>query len=603
MDTTPNDGRPGVPPHETFSPEAGTDAPGRTAPAVRGFSVDRLLGTGGSGAVWLVRDAAGSAFALKVPAGAGHHGFEARREVNVLARMEHPHLVQLHGVAETDQGEGLLVGYAAGGSAAALVAARGPVQPGEAVSVLVGIAGALGYLHARGAAHGDVSPANILFTAEGKPQLADFGQARLLGEPGTSAPATPGFDAPEVGGSRQRQRSRQSTLGAAADVYALAAVGWFLLTGKPPPPVRDRPPLSILVPGVGRELPALLEAGLSEDPDVRPGADEMAAWAYRGARPLPVDLVASAHPEVRPDLLTRRTGSAARAGGTKKGRGRRPQKEPNREGERNRGRGRISGRGTRQFRRPLPPHRRRPAGTFVRVAAIVLVAAVLLLAGVALAAPDLLRAETNRSAGPAKDAPVEPRPDGGSGEGAETRTEDVGHGNPDGASGDDTGDGAAGQGRGESQGMQGEQTPAVEVLLATAAAADPAEAVPALAELRARAFRTGDPRLLAHVDAPESPALSADEEQVGRLARDGQALRGLEMQASVLAPDTPAAGGSAAPAEVTVQLRVRLEVSAYQRVGRDGLVLEDASARQQEVVLVLVQSGGTWKISTVFGTD
>ncbi|MCC3271863.1 protein kinase [Arthrobacter zhangbolii] len=587
------------------------------APVLPGYTAVRLLGVGGSGAVWLVRNDAGEPFALKVVRGAGDrppNAFELRREANVLARLEHPNLLQLHAVAETDRGAGLLSTYAPGGSVAALVAARGPVAPGEAVSILVGLAAALGYLHARGAAHGDISPGNILFAADGKPLLGDFGQARLLGAPGEERLGTPGYEPPENTGNRGAR------LGTAGDIFALSAVGWFLLTGKAPPPFRERPPLSILVPGVGRLLPALLEAGLHEEPDERPSADEFAAAAYRSTPALPVDLAASVHPEVLPELLTRRTRSAtgqerrrfglrragtnrragsrgADRGGTgirrrragrsgwdagRRGRNagapardrRRTAAEPGgsgaeRFGRRSRNRPGTAGdgrspAGTEGDRRP---RRRRRGGrsTLWPAAATALVLAVLVLAGVALAAPEVLR-------------PAAGEPPAGSGQLTPPPGEAPGTGGPV------------------------KQAQPVETLLAEASVPDPAQALPALAELRARAFATADPELLHLVNAPGSQALREDQQQISRLARDGHTLRGLDMQAAVLATadggDRQRAAAGDAPGE-TAGLTVRLEVSAYEQVDAEGSVVHQADGQQQQVQLVLLRSDGAWKISRI----
>ncbi|UWX98279.1 serine/threonine protein kinase [Arthrobacter zhaoxinii] len=584
------------------------------APDVPGFRVDRLLGVGGTAAVWLVRDLDGAPFALKVPvrgADGGVNTFEARREVNILSRLEHPHLLQVHAVVETDQGTGLLGGYAPGGSAAGLVAARGPVQPGEAVSILVGIAGALGYLHARGTAHGDVSPGNILFTPEGRPLLADFGSGRLLGEPGAPHPGTPGFSAPE------RRDGADAGLGAASDIYSLAAVGWFLLTGRIPPPSRSRPPLSILVPGVGRELPALLEAGLAEDAALRPGAGEFAAAAYRSVPALPVDLVAAVHPDVHPELLTRRTESAGSgAGGRKRwwrrpgrrrggagaagravrqGRGRNRGRERRRERDRERARTREqsldldreqsrdrdreqeTGQGRRR-RAAAPPRERR----IVPVAAAAVVAAVLVLAVIALAAPELLSA---RSTAP------------------EARNGSIG--DSTGAARDTTAPAAPAPSPGNAE-LPGTAGKSVDSLLSETAAQDPAQALPALAELRTRAFTGADPVLLDHVNAPESEAQLADQEQVGRLAADGHTLAGLVMTVDVLGRSGPAPPEAALPPDPTpgtAELRVRMQVSAYTHMNRTGEVLRQEPAQQQEVLLVLVRNEGMWRISRVLAAS
>ncbi|GAC1496240.1 MAG: hypothetical protein NVS2B15_18620 [Pseudarthrobacter sp.] len=90
------------------------------------------------------------------------------------------------------------------------------------------------------------------------------------------------------------------------DVFSVAALGWYCLTGEAPRRTADRPPLSLLLPQVPPELAAALEAGLNEDRRLRPGAVELATAIYRSAPPLPIDLASSVHATVIPQLLTRR---------------------------------------------------------------------------------------------------------------------------------------------------------------------------------------------------------------------------------------------------------------------------------------------------------
>lgn len=672
METTPE------PPSGASAQASSRNRP--EAPEAPGYTVDRFLGAGASASVWLLRDGQGGFFALKLPGQGAErtaNAFEVRREANILARLQHPNLVRLHAVLETGHGAGLLYEYAPGGSVAQLVAARGSISPGEAVSVLVGIASALGYLHARGTAHGDISPGNILFTAEGRPLLADFGQGRLLGEAGGARGGTPGFEAPETSG-----RPGAGTLGAAADIYALAAVGWFLLTGHVPPRMRDRPPLSILVPAVGRGLPALLEAGLAEDPAQRPSAEEFAAAAYQGAPAEPVDLTASADPEVLPGLLTRRTRSAAPADakprrwerlrrkgprrrvrpagparpaagmvgnavggsdGSVDGRARGngeagPRRSVHGSGSRHRAGGsgaarHRAGRGLGQLGQPesvaglgRPPERtayERPRGgsraqrgygtqrgRILSLAAAVLVAAVMVLAAVAVAAPELLRAHTAVTArsrpatsnpapapehGPApKSAPVS-TPVATPPQAPVTKPADL----------EASADPDALPGPSKVQGHTGEaEQPTVDSLREQAKAADPAQALPALAALRARAFATADPGLLEHVDAPGSPALQADREQLGRLVRDGHLLRGLTMEVAVRASDASSGTGIVDPAgDAAVKLRVAAAMSAYSVEDAAQTVVHQEPAQQQEITLVLVRVDGAWKISAVLAPD
>ncbi|HSN36914.1 MAG TPA: serine/threonine-protein kinase, partial [Arthrobacter sp.] len=298
------------------------------APEVPGYDVGRCLGRGGSATVWLVTEQSTSReYALKAfcPGnGAGRDDMEeaVRREVRILSGPQHEHLVRalavlrlqgsrrrssglgsgcegdsggngsndgVHGSLDRDFG--LVMDYAAGGSLGQLVAGRGKLGPGETVTVLTPIAQALAYLHSQGFTHGDISPGNVLFTAHGKPLLADLGVARMVADATMVAEAgTEGFRDPApvdaVRAGLQPER----------DVYSLAALGWFCLTGLAPEPGAQRPPLPLLVPGVPPALTAALEAGLHEDRRLRPSAAELSAAVHRSAAAAPVDLSVSVHP-------------------------------------------------------------------------------------------------------------------------------------------------------------------------------------------------------------------------------------------------------------------------------------------------------------------
>ncbi|MDQ0769669.1 serine/threonine protein kinase [Pseudarthrobacter defluvii] len=295
-------------------------------PDVPGYDVGRLLGRGGSADVWLAREQrTGRDVALKcfrkagsrVRGGTAVTEEEMRREIRILSVLDHQHLVRAHDavrVADSGSGKALTMDYAAGGSLAQLVAARGRLSVGETVTVLTPIAQALGYLHGKGFTHSDVSPGNVLFTGQGKPMLSDVGVARMLGDPGGAGTAgTLGFLDPSpidaVRAGLQPER----------DVYSAAALGWFCLTGVAPGRTADRPPLSLLVPGVPKELAAVLEAGLNEDRRLRPDALALATAVYRSAEPQPVDLSDAVHPTVLPELLTRRhTAPETRGGGLRR---------------------------------------------------------------------------------------------------------------------------------------------------------------------------------------------------------------------------------------------------------------------------------------------
>ncbi len=142
-------------------------------------------------------------------------------------------MVRILDVVPDGTGPALAMEYAAGGSLATLLTRRGRLRPEEAVAVAVPLADALGAVHRRGLVHGDVKPANILFTSEGIPVLADFG---LAGPATNDDPAheartgtvmgTEGYvDPAVVGGAQADERS---------DVYALGAVCHEMLCGRPP---------------------------------------------------------------------------------------------------------------------------------------------------------------------------------------------------------------------------------------------------------------------------------------------------------------------------------------------------------------------------------
>lgn len=269
-------------------------------PRVPGRRVVRRLGAGTGGVVWLVEDDDGARLALKVPrqgpdrSGPSGDGLPGDRLLDERWRvrgLEHPHLLRLHGLVPVDlpgpggalaRVAGVLMDFAPGGSVGSLMAARGTLSVAEVVTVAVPVAEALAALHARGIVHGDVSGGNILFSADAVPLLSDFGQARLTGERRIRR-ATLDFAEPEV------QESRPS-----GDVYALAAVAWWCLTGSPPGPAQHRPPLPVLCPGVSPDLAAALDEALSDDPDERPGAWEFARAVRSSGPAAPVQIAAGA---------------------------------------------------------------------------------------------------------------------------------------------------------------------------------------------------------------------------------------------------------------------------------------------------------------------
>lgn len=296
------------------------DAPGAVAPHVPGYSISRPLGRGSSATVWLVtRDKDGARFAVKCAtpdaSGGGSKALakvsrDLVREMRLLSGLKHKHLIGVHEVLHVGAvGEGTLgivMDYAAGGSLGNLISARGKLRIGEAVTILTPLAQALEYLHVNGTEHGDVSPGNVLLTAEGMPLLADLGVAAMVGDtPQGPSVGTPGFMEPPAPGSANGGLSRNN-LQPQRDVYSLGAVGWYCLTGTTPGPEQDRPPLSLLVPEVPKAMAAALEAALDPNPQNRPSARELGTAIFRSAAPESLDLSGAVHASVIPELLTRR---------------------------------------------------------------------------------------------------------------------------------------------------------------------------------------------------------------------------------------------------------------------------------------------------------
>ncbi|MBP3036816.1 protein kinase [Arthrobacter sp. zg-ZUI100] len=549
------------------------DGSGTARPPVveQGFRVGRLIGSGARARVWLaVREDDGARFALKIPV-AEQPGrtstFETRRELNILSRFEHENLLQLYTVLDTDQGAGLLMEYAPGQSLARLAAARGQLAPGEAVTVLAGIASALAYLADQGMTHSDISPGNILFTAHGKPLLADLGVRGLAGPEQDEIPCTSGFQDPATSaGPGGPARNPE------ADVYSLAAVGWFILAGHLPPAAEHRRPSTALAAGIPPALAAALEAGLDPEPRRRPDAAAFGELVLTGTPFEPVDLaLPSAAPEdIRPSRSRERPRRGRRAHHPRHGL---PEQ-----------------RGADPFTAVRPrwlnpgPTRRALAGgvpgprRLALAAAALLVSATLGLGAVAVAAPGLLApppdAVTDGAAVEKDDVGVE-KDVAGAGKAA-----DAAQPAPERPTG--TGEGTLSEATGQE-------------LMRMQRLDDPAQAVRALAELRARAFRAGDAAQLEAVNVPGSPAMAADTAELATLTVAGTVLDGLSVEVLSVGPAVPA---EAAGGHISVPATV--STSAYsERDSAGGSVRTVAALPKQEVVLVLAPGPQGWRIQDI----
>jgi len=153
-----------------------------------------------------------------------------RREAIAAGRLEHPRIVPVYDAGEFEGRAYIAMRLVPGDTLAERIARGGPLAPGEAIAVLSDIAEALDFAHARGTVHRDVKPGNILLEPGGASYLSDFGLVRLDDMPGLTRRGdwlgTAEYVSPEqVEGEQATERS---------DLYALAAVAFEALTGRPP---------------------------------------------------------------------------------------------------------------------------------------------------------------------------------------------------------------------------------------------------------------------------------------------------------------------------------------------------------------------------------
>jgi hypothetical protein len=272
---------------------------------VSGYVVEELLGYGGSGEVWRGHaSATGAPVALKrLPVDDAAAVQAARAEAALLSALDHPHLIRMRELIPVESAVVLVLDLAGGGSLADLLARRGLLTPGEAISALAPLGAALAYAHNEGVVHGDVTAANVLFTDDGLPLLADLGVARIVGD---TAPArsTPAYIDPAVAAG--------GIPGTASDVFMLAAVALHALTGTPvwtgvtredvlaraaAGDVGDLPARLARLPA---DLAALLQRALTMEPHLRVTAAEFALDLRHCGEPAPVELRAGRRPLAEP---------------------------------------------------------------------------------------------------------------------------------------------------------------------------------------------------------------------------------------------------------------------------------------------------------------
>ncbi|MBN9522908.1 protein kinase [bacterium] len=221
-------------------PDVGApDAPqnGAALPRVPGYDVEAVLGRGGMGVVYRARHLRlGRVVALKMLLADAYAGPPERerfqREAEAIAGLRHPNIVQVYDVGESYGRPYFTMEFVDGGSLAEKLGGS-PQPPHQAAALLATVAAAVHAAHTGGIVHRDLKPANVLLAADGTPKVSDFGIARRLDERHALtrtgvALGTPSYMAPE------QTRGQGRVIGVATDVYALGALLYELLTGRPP---------------------------------------------------------------------------------------------------------------------------------------------------------------------------------------------------------------------------------------------------------------------------------------------------------------------------------------------------------------------------------
>lgn len=205
-----------------------------TGKAVRSYEVEDLLGQGGYGVVYRARQSAVlREVAIKVilPKYANSPEFIRRfeSEAQVVARLEHPHIVPLYDYWREPDSAYLVMRFLRGGSLRDVIDRQGQLDLDVASKVLDQVGSALTFAHRNGVVHRDVKADNILLDEDGNAYLSDFGIAKEVGTDGAGSgniEGTPAYLAPE--------QIRGGEVGPASDVYAFGIMLYEMLSGKRP---------------------------------------------------------------------------------------------------------------------------------------------------------------------------------------------------------------------------------------------------------------------------------------------------------------------------------------------------------------------------------
>ncbi len=206
-------------------------------PVVPGYQILGILGEGGMGVVYRARHTnLNRVVALKTlrnghKSGAAHRT-RFRAEAQVVARLQHPNIVQVFEIGADDELPYFAMEYVEGSTLTARIAGN-PQPARDAARTVAVVSRAVDSAHRQGVVHRDLKPANVLLTVDGTPKVTDFGLAKILDDPSGPTQSgdmlgTPSYMAPE------QVAGKVGAIGPAADIYALGAILYEMLTGRPP---------------------------------------------------------------------------------------------------------------------------------------------------------------------------------------------------------------------------------------------------------------------------------------------------------------------------------------------------------------------------------
>ena len=269
------------------------------------YRLEREVGRGGMGSVWLCRDEKlGRDVALKqvggLPGESNLHLARALREARHSAALNHPNVVAIFDAIEEGDHVWLVMEYVASRTLEEIIRAEGPVPPRRAAALAAQVADGLAAAHAVGTVHRDVKPSNILVRDDDRALIADFGIARTVGQEQLTrsglVTGTPVYFAPELA------RGGEPT--PASDVWALGVTLYAAVQGEPPFPDQANA-IALLNTIASQTPPAPARAGelaepiahmMDPDPATRWSMARVAAELHQVADAAPVEGAADVPP-------------------------------------------------------------------------------------------------------------------------------------------------------------------------------------------------------------------------------------------------------------------------------------------------------------------